>query len=59
MEKSDLKIQGHHAIFSVLEVKRSEILQRLNKKDYFCLHSWFHFYGLSQIKTDLHNKYMI
>ena len=29
-----------NAIFSVLEVKR---LQKLNKRDCFCLHSWFHF----------------
>ena len=35
--------RGHHAIFSVLEVKRSIILQKLNKRDYFCLHSWFQF----------------
>ena len=33
----------HHAIFWVLEVKRSKILQKLNKWDCFCLHSWFHF----------------
>ena len=29
-----------HAIVSVLQVKR---LQKLNKRDCFCLHSWFHF----------------
>ena len=26
-----------------LEVKRSKILQKLNKRGCFCLHSWFHF----------------
>ena len=43
MQKSSLKAGVHHAIFWVLEVKRSKILQKLNKRDCFCLHSWFHF----------------
>ena len=59
MKKSGLKTGGHHAIFRVLEVKRSKMLQKLNKRDCFCLHSWFHFYGVSCAKTDFHNKYMI
>ena len=59
MEKSDLKTGGHHAIFRVLEIKRSKILHNLNKRDCFCLHFWFHFYGVFRTKTDLHNKYMI
>ena len=40
---SGLKTGGHHAVFSVLEVKRSNISQKLNKQDCFCLHSWLHF----------------
>ena len=59
MSKSGLKTGGHHAIFLVLDVKRSKILQKLNKRDCFCLHSWFHFYGVSRAKTDLPKKYMI
>ena len=43
MSKSGLKTEGHHAILSILEVYRSEILQKLNKRDRFCLYSWFHF----------------
>ena len=43
----------------VLEVKRSKILQELNKRDCICLHTWFQFYGVSHVKTDLHNKYVI
>ena len=45
-------------IFLVLEVKRSKILQKLNKRDCFCLHSWFHFCDISQTKSDLQNKYI-
>ena len=56
MEKSGLKTGGHHAI---LEVKRSKILQKLSKRDCFCLHSWFYFYGVSRAKTDLHTKPLI
>ena len=59
MEKSGLKKGGHHVNFSVLEVKKSKILQKLNIRDCFSLHSWFHFYGVSHAKTDLQNKYMI
>ena len=40
---SGLKTGGHHAVSSVLEVKRSNISQKLNKRDCFCLHSWLHF----------------
>ena len=36
-----------------------KLLQNLNKRDCFCLHSGFHFYGVSHAKTDLLNKYMI
>ena len=38
-----LKICGDHAIFSVLENKRSKMLRKLNKRDCFCLHFWFQF----------------
>ena len=34
---------GHRAIFTVLEINRSKILQNLNKSDCFCLHRWLHF----------------
>ena len=59
MQKSGLKTGGHHAILSVLEINRSKILQKLNKSDCFCLHSWLHFYDIFCAKTDLHNKHMI
>ena len=59
MYKSDLKRGGHRAIFLVLEINRSKILQRINESDCFCLNSLLHFYGVSRGKTDLHNKYMI
>ena len=59
MKKSGLKAGGYHANFSLLEVKRSKILQILNKRDCFCLYSWLHFYGVSSAKTDLHSKYSI
>ena len=39
MYKPGLKTGGHHAIFSVLEVKISKILQEFYKIDWFCLHS--------------------
>ena len=42
-KKSGLKTGCHHANFWVLEVKRSKKLQKLNKRDCFCLWSWFHF----------------
>ena len=41
-----------------LEVKRSKILQKLNKRDYFCNILGFSFYGVSCAKTDLHSKYI-
>ena len=59
MWKSGLKTGGHHAIFSVLEVKKSKILKILNKRDCFCIHTWFRFNGLSLAKTDLYSKPMI
>ena len=59
MSKSGLKTEGHHAILSILEVYRSEILQKLNERDRFCLYSWFQFFDVSRAKFDLHNKYMI
>ena len=43
MWKSALKTGGHRAISWVLEVKRSKILQKLNIRYCFCLHSWFNF----------------
>ena len=36
---------------SVPEVKRSKILQKLDKRDCFCLHSWFHFLWLFSRKN--------
>ena len=40
-------------------LKRSKILQKLNKGDCFCLNSWFHFfYGTSRTKIHWHNKYI-
>ena len=51
--KIRFKNRGHHAIFSVLEVKKSKILKILNKRDCFCIHTWFRFYGVSLEKTDL------
>ena len=59
MLKSGLKTVGHHAIFSVLEINRSIILQKLDRSDCFYLHCWFHFHGVSRAETDLHNKNMI
>ena len=59
MEKPGLKSGGHHANFSVLEVKRSKILQKLNKEIVFVYILGFIFYGESCAKIDSHNKYMI
>ena len=42
--KIRFKNRGHHAIFSILEINRSKILQKINKSDCFCLHSWLHFF---------------
>ena len=46
------KTGDHQTIFSVLEVRRSKILETLNKtdcflneRDCFCLHSWFLFFS--------------
>ena len=41
-----------------LEVKRSKILQKLNKRDCFCNILSLIFYGVSRAKTDLHSKYI-
>ena len=60
--KIRFKNRAHHAIFSFPEVKISKILQKtkkINKRDCFCLHFLFHFYGASRTKTDSHDKYMI
>ena len=59
MQKSGLKTGAHHATFSVLEINRSKILQKLNKSDCFVYILDFNFYGVSPAKTDLHNKYII
>ena len=57
--KISLKTRGHHAIFWVLEVNRSKILQKWKKDTVFVYILGFIFYGASRAKTDLHNKYMI
>ena len=59
MRKSSLKTRGRHAVFSVLEIKRLKILQKLNKQTNFVYNLGFIFYGVSGAKADLHNKYMI
>ena len=41
--KIRLKTGGTHAIFSVLEVKRSKTLQKLTKDTVFVFVFWFHF----------------
>ena len=43
---------------SFLGVKRSKLLQKLIKRDYFCNFLGFIFYGVSHAKTDLHSKYI-
>ena len=48
MSKSGLKTGCHHAIFCVPEVKISEILQKLNIQDCFCLHCSFFMVFLAQ-----------
>ena len=50
---------GHLAIFWVLEIKTSKIVQKLNNRDCFIDILGLIFYGVSRTKTDLHNKYMI
>ena len=59
MKKSGLKTGDHHAIFSVLDVKRSKILQKLNKETVFVYILGFIFYGVSRAKTYLRNKYVL
>ena len=54
--KIRFKNRGQTCYF--LEVKRSKILQKLNKRDYFCNILGFIFYGVSRAKTDLHSKYI-
>ena len=39
MQKPGLEIGGHHAIFSFLEINRSNILQKLKKSVCLCFHS--------------------
>ena len=34
-------------------------ITNIERKGLFCLHPWFHFYGVSGAKTNLHNNYMI
>ena len=34
-------------------------ITRIEQKRLLFLHSWFHFYGFSLAKTDLHNKYTV
>ena len=52
MQKSGLKTGGHHAIFSVLGVKRLKIVQKLKKETVFVYILGFTFYGISCAKTD-------
>ena len=51
------KNRGSSCYFLSSRSRKIKILQKLNKRDCFCLHSWFHFYGVSRAKTDLHGKY--
>ena len=51
------KNQGTNKQFS--RGQKIKILQKFNNRDWFCLHSCFHFYGASRGKTDVHNKYGI
>ena len=55
MWKSSLKTGGHHAIFWVLEFKKSKNITKIKQKRLFLftfLVSFF--YGVSRAKTDLH-----
>ena len=56
-KKSDLKIGVHYAIFSVLEVNQ-KCCKHLTKKTVFVYVLGFIFNGVSQGKTDYHNKYI-
>ena len=41
--KMRFKNRGSPCYFLSSRGQRSKILQKLNKRDCFCLHSWFHF----------------
>ena len=56
--KIRFKSRLHCVIFSVLEIIKSKILQKLNKRVCFYLHSWLHFYGVSCAKAALHKHMM-
>ena len=51
MQKSGLKTSGHHVIFSFLDINRSNMIV-------FVYILGFIFYGVSHVKTDLHNDCM-
>ena len=53
------KTGSYHTIFSVIEIKISKILQKMNKRTVFVYILGFIFYDISHKKTDLNNKYMI
>ena len=52
------QVWNRGSLYYFLSSKDKKI-KKLNKRDYFCVHSWFHFHGVSHAKTGLHNKYMI
>ena len=54
--KISFKNRGPPSYF--LEVKRYKILQKLNKRDYFCNILGSFFYGFSRTKIDLHSEYI-
>ena len=56
--KIRFKNRYHYGIASVLEVKRSKVLQKLTKETVFAYILGFLFYGVSHAKTVLHNKYI-
>ena len=47
---------GHHAIFSVLEVKDKKYYKHWTEESVFVYIFGFIFHGVSHAKTDLHNK---
>ena len=57
--KTRFKNRGPPCYFLSSRCQKIKNIQKLNNRDCFCLHSWFHFYCVSRAKTDLHNKYMI
>ena len=59
MQKSGLTTGSHHAIFRVLEDKRSKNITKIEQETVFVYTPGFIFYGVSHAKTDLHNKYKI